>query len=253
MWGAPFPRTPAGRPRFDVGPAGFGFDDLTAVEGEDLVASGGDLRPATLLEAYRHGFFPMGLGGGGRGPLGWWSPDPRGVLRPERVHVSRSLRRSLRRFEVRVDTAFDEVVAGCADPSRSGAWITTEVAAAYGRLHRLGWAHSVEVWCGGELAGGLYGLSLGGLFAAESKFHRVTDASKAAVVALADLLTADGVRGRLVDVQWRTDHLATLGIEEVPRPAYRVLLSTALARPVPPLLEAAGPARPERPNDYDGG
>nr|WP_179756124.1 leucyl/phenylalanyl-tRNA--protein transferase [Kineococcus aurantiacus] len=226
---------------------------MAVEDGEDLVASGGDLDAATLLEAYRHGFFPMGLGGGGRAPLGWWSPDPRGVLVPERVHVSRSLRRSLRRFEVRVDTAFDDVVAGCADPSRPGAWITAGVARAYGRLHRLGWAHSVEVWCDGALAGGLYGVGLGGLFAAESKFHRVTDASKAAVVALADLLTADGVRGRLVDVQWRTGHLATLGVEEVARPVYQRLLSTALALPVPPLLEPAGPARPDRPNDYDGG
>ncbi|WP_432511864.1 leucyl/phenylalanyl-tRNA--protein transferase [Kineococcus sp. SYSU DK001] len=242
MWGAPFPRTPSGRPRAHVGPARFGFEDLRTEDGEDLVASGGDLHPATLLDAYRNGFFPMGLGGGGRGPLGWWSPDPRGVLVPERVHVSRSLRRSLRRFEVRLDTAFDAVVAGCADPSRPGAWITGEVAHAYGRLHRLGWAHSVEVWQDGELVGGLYGVSLGGLFAAESKFHRVTDASKAAVVALADVLVADGAGGRLVDVQWRTDHLATLGVEEVPRGAYRAMLRTALARPVPPLLD--GPELP---------
>lgn len=240
MWGAPFPRTPAGRARADVGPARFGFEDLRTEEGQDLVASGGDLHPATLLDAYRHGFFPMGLGGGGRGPLGWWSPDPRGVLVPERVHVSRSLRRSLRRFEVRLDTAFDAVVAGCADPSRPGAWITGEVARAYGRLHRLGWAHSVEVWRDGELAGGLYGVSLGGLFAAESKFHRATDASKAAVVALADVLVADGVPGRLVDVQWRTDHLATLGVEQVTRSSYRTMLGVALARPVPPLLDGPG-------------
>ncbi|WP_432541112.1 leucyl/phenylalanyl-tRNA--protein transferase [Kineococcus sp. SYSU DK002] len=242
MWGAPFPRTPPGRSRFDVGPARFGFEDLRTEEGEDLVASGGDLHPATLLDAYRHGFFPMGLGGGGRGPLGWWSPDPRGVLVPGRVHVSRSLRRSLRRFEVRLDTAFDAVVAGCADPARPGAWITGGIALAYGRLHRLGWAHSVEVWQDGELVGGLYGVSLGGLFAAESKFHRVTDASKAAVVALADVLVADGVGGRLVDVQWRTDHLATLGVEQVPRSAYQAMLRTALARPVPPLLD--GPELP---------
>ncbi|NAZ74550.1 leucyl/phenylalanyl-tRNA--protein transferase [Kineococcus sp. T13] len=213
------------------------------------MATGGDLSPGTLLEAYRHGLFPMGLGGGGRGPIGWWSPDPRGVLRPERVHVSRSLARSLRRFEVRVDTAFDEVVAGCADPARPGAWITPRVADAYGRLHALGVAHSVEVWCDGELAGGLYGVLLGGLFAAESKFHRVRDASKAAVVALADLLRADGAAGRLVDVQWRTEHLATLGVEEVARASYLRMLGAALALPVPPVFAA----RPERPNDYDGG
>jgi leucyl/phenylalanyl-tRNA--protein transferase len=257
VWGAPLPQGPRGRRRRDPGPAHFGFADLGVEEGEDLAASGGDLEPATLLEAYRHGFFPMGLGGGGRGPLGWWSPDPRGVLVPDRVHVSRSLRRSLHRFEVRVDTAFDAVVEGCADPRRSGAWITAEVARAYSRLHRLGWAHSVEVWCEDELAGGLYGLSLGGLFAAESKFHRVTDASKAAVVALAQLMSADGVTGRLVDVQWRTEHLSTLGVDEVDRSSYLRLLRAAQALPVPRVFSAvrspSDAARPERPIDYDKG
>lgn len=253
MWAAPLPADGRGARRRDPGPAPFDFADLVLEAGEDLVAAGGDLAPATLLEAYRCGFFPMGLGGGGRGPVGWWSPDPRGVLVPGRVHVSRSLRRSLRRFEVRVDTAFDEVVAGCADPARPGAWITGEVARAYGRLHRLGWAHSVEVWCRGELAGGLYGVSVGGLFAAESKFHRVTDASKAAVVALAQLMAADGVEGRLVDVQWRTGHLATLGVEEVDRAAYLRALGVARALPVPPVFGPASPARPERRIDYDGG
>lgn len=253
VWALAPPREPVGRERFDVGRSRFAFGDVSVEEGEDLVAAGGDLQPATVLEAYRSGLFPMGLGGGGRGPLGWWSPDPRGVLVPEDVHVSRSLRRSLRSFEVRLDTAFDDVVAGCADPSRQGAWITEEVARAYGRLHRLGWAHSVEVWRDGRLVGGLYGISLGGLFAAESKFHRVTDASKAAVVALAEVMTSDGVSGRLVDVQWRTEHLATLGVQEVSRGAYLSALSTALARPVPRPLRPAGPARPDRPNDYDGG
>jgi leucyl/phenylalanyl-tRNA--protein transferase len=230
-------------------PARFDFADLQPEPGEDLVAAGGDLEPATLLAAYAAGYFPMGLGGGGRGPVGWWSPDPRGVLVPERVHVSRSLRRSLRRFEVRVDTVFADVVAGCADPGREGAWITPEVAAAYQRLHELGWAHSVEVFEDGELAGGLYGLSLGGLFAAESKFHRTTDASKAAVVALAAAMTADGVPGRLVDVQWRTEHLATLGVQEVPRGRYLQLLGRALVLPVP----APFSARPDGCTSYDEG
>jgi leucyl/phenylalanyl-tRNA--protein transferase len=237
------------RPRAALPPARFDFADLTPEPGEDLVAAGGDLQPATLLAAYAAGYFPMGLGGGGRGPVGWWSPDPRGVLRPEHVHVSRSLRRSLRRFEVRVDTAFADVVAGCADPAREGAWITPEVAAAYQRLHELGWAHSVEVFEDGALAGGLYGLSLGGLFAAESKFHRTTDASKAAVVALAAAMTADGVPGRLVDVQWRTEHLATLGVQEVPRGRYLRLLGEALVLPVP----APFSARPDGCTSYDEG
>ena len=152
----------------------------------------------------------------------------RGVLPLDGLRVSRSLRRSLRDFEVRVDTCFDAVVAACADPRREAGWITRDVAAAYGELHRLGWAHSVEVWRDGELAGGLYGVSIGGLFAGESMFHRVTDASKAALVALVRLLTADGVPDRLLDVQWVTPHLASLGAVEVPRAAYLRSLETAL-------------------------
>ncbi len=131
---------------------------------------GADLEPGTLLLAYRRGLFPMGLGRRGARPIGWWSPDPRGILPLERFHVSRSLRRSMRRFEIRVDTAFDRVVAGCADPGRDGRWITPSVAGAYRELHRLGWAHSVESWADGELAGGLYGVAIGGLFAGESMY-----------------------------------------------------------------------------------
>ena len=217
----------------DPGPSRLDFAGLRPRRGEDLVAAGGDLRPATLLAAYRAGYFPMGLGRRGTGPVGWWSPDPRGVLLPGEVHVSRSLRRSLRRFEVRVDTAFREVVLGCADPGRPGAWITPGVVEAYAELHRLGWAHSVEVLEDGELVGGLYGVCLGGLFAAESKFHRATDASKAAVAALASIMSADGAAGRLVDVQWRTEHLATLGVREVRRGEYLALLAAALDAPAP--------------------
>jgi leucyl/phenylalanyl-tRNA---protein transferase len=209
--------------------------DVMADRGEDLVGIGADLEPGTLLSAYRRGLFPMGVGAGGRPPLGWWSPDPRGLLPLDGVHVSRSLRRAVRGFEVRVDTAFEDVVRGCADPSREGRWITPPVAAAYQRLHELGWAHSVECWRDGELAGGLYGVAIGGLFAGESMFHRVRDASKVAVVALVDLLCAadDGGR-RLLDVQWRTDHLATLGVVEVPREEYQRRLEVALRLPLPP-------------------
>lgn len=191
--------------------------------GEELVGVGADLEPGTILAAYRTGLFPMGLGQAGGPPLGWWSPDPRGVLLPGDLHVSRSLRRSARRFEIAVDTAFAKVVAGCADPSRSGAWITPAIAAAYGRLHGLGWAHSVEVWEQGSLVGGLYGLAVGRLFAAESKFHRRTDASKVALWALVELLSEDG-EPWLLDVQWQTPHLATLGVREVPRTTYLALL-----------------------------
>lgn len=204
---------------------------VTAPPGEDLVAVGADLAPGTLLAAYRVGAFPMGVGRHGRRPLGWWSPDPRGVLHPSDLRVSRSLRRSVRRFELRVDTAFDDVVAGCADPARDGRWITPEIADAYRLLHALGWAHSVETWRDGRLVGGLYGVAVGGLFAGESMFHRETDASKAALVGLVALLRADGDPRRLVDVQWRTAHLATLGVTEVPRQRYLRLLERALTAP----------------------
>jgi len=204
------------------------FDPLAAPPGEDLVAVGGDLQPGTLLAAYRAGLFPMGVGPHGAAPLGWWSPDPRGVLPLDGLRVSRSLRRSARRFEVRVDSAFDAVVAACADPRREGSWITPEIAEAYGDLHRLGWAHSVECWREGRLAGGLYGLAIGGLFAGESMFHRETDASKVAVVALVELLARDGDSRRLLDVQWRTEHLAGLGVVDLPRVEYLRRLRSAL-------------------------
>lgn len=199
--------------------------------GEDLVAVGADLEPGTLLSAYRAGLFPMGLGRNGARPLGWWSPDPRGVLMPGGLRVSRSLRRSVRRFRVTVDTAFADVVAGCADRRREGRWITHDIAGAYLSLHEMGWAHSIEVWRGRELVGGLYGLAIGGLFAGESMFHRATDASKVALVTLVERFTADGDSRRLIDVQWSTPHLASLGVVEVPRLTYAGLLSEALSAP----------------------
>lgn len=199
--------------------------------GEDLVAVGADLAPGTLLAAYRAGLFPMGLGRHGSRPLGWWSPDPRGILLPGGLRVSRSLRRSLRRFQVTADAAFADVVAGCADRRREGRWITRDISDAYLALHEMGWAHSVEVWRGRELAGGLYGLAIGGLFAGESMFHRSTDASKVALVALVERFTADGDPRRLVDVQWSTPHLASLGVVEVPRQTYAGLLAEALEAP----------------------
>ena len=194
---------------------------------------GADLAPGTVLAAYRRGMFPMGLGEHGAAPMGWWSPDPRGVLLPGGLRVSRSLRRSMRGFEVTVDRAFAAVVAGCADPAREGRWISPAVVAAYGELHGLGWAHSIEVWQDGVLAGGLYGLAVGGLFAGESMFHRRTDASKAALAALVERVTADGHPDRLIDVQWRTDHLASLGVVEIPREAYLDRLGRALPVALP--------------------
>ena len=190
---------------------------------------GADLEPGTLLAAYRRGIFPMPLEE--LAEPGWFSPDPRGVLPLDGVHVSRSLRRSLRRYAVTTDRAFADVVAGCAAPGRRGGWITAEVAAAYARLHALGWAHSVEVWdADGTLAGGLYGVEVGGLFAAESKFHVRTDASKVAVVALAGRLRGAG-GPRLIDVQWTTPHLERLGARDVPRRAYLAALDVALTLP----------------------
>lgn len=218
----------------DPGRASYRFDLARVEAGQDLVAVGGDLRPATLLEAYRGGVFPMGLGEGGSGLMGWWSPDPRGILRPADLRVSRSLRRSARRLQVTVDQAFTDVVRGCADPDRDRGWITPRIARAYRRLHRLGWAHSVEVWSDGRLVGGLYGVAIGGLFAGESMFHVVPDASKVALVALVDLLSRDRDPRRLVDVQWATDHLVSLGATEVPRPEYLRLLNRAMQAPPPP-------------------
>lgn len=208
--------------------------DLSQVEpGEDLVGVGGDLRAGTLVAAYRQGVFPMGLGEHGARPMGWWSPDPRGVLLPGAVHASRSLRSSLRRFEMRVDTAFHEVVLACADPAREGRWITDEIVDAYVELYALGWAHSIETWQDGELVGGLYGVCVGGLFAGESMFHRVRDASKAAVVAMAGYVFADANPDRLIDVQWATDHLRTLGVVTIPRQEYLERLAVAVTLPPP--------------------
>lgn len=197
------------------------------------MAVGADLEPGTILEGYRHGLFPMGLGRQGGRPLGWWSPLRRGVLLPGDFHCSRSLRRSAKRFEVTLDEAFSEVLAGCADSSRPGHWITREVASGYTRLHELGWAHSVEVWEHGHLVGGLYGVAVGGLFAGESMFHRATDASKVAVQSLVEVCFADDAEGRVIDVQWQTPHLATLGVRELTRADYLERLPQALALPVP--------------------
>ncbi len=202
-------------------------------DGEDLIGIGADLELGTLYEAYSIGVFPMGIGDHGSEPIGWWSPDPRGVLRPSELKVSRSLRKSLPRFEIRVDSAFGAVVAACASPDREGRWITPQIATAYLALHEAGWAHSVETWQGGELVGGLYGVAIGGLFAGESMFHRVRDASKAALVGLRDLLVADKDPRRLIDVQWQTPHLATLGVREMSRATYLAMLPDVLRAPLP--------------------
>lgn len=196
---------------------------------QDLVGVGLSLDSGTLLRAYGAGLFPMGLGRDGGSPMGWWSPDPRGVLLPGMLRVSRSLRKSMRSFEFTRDAAFEDVVTACADPTRQGRWITPPIAEAYLRLHQEGWAHSVEVWRGGVLVGGLYGVAIGGLFAGESMFHHVRDASKAAFVALADQVFSGAGDTRLIDTQWRTDHLATLGVVAIRRADYLRRLPGALA------------------------
>jgi leucyl/phenylalanyl-tRNA--protein transferase len=205
--------------------------DEDGQDGSDLVAIGADLQPGTLLAAYRTGLFPMPEG---RRSVGWWCPARRGVLELADLRISRSLRRSLREYDVRIDTDFEQVIAACADPRRAHGWIDRRIQDAYVELHRLGWAHSVEAWRDGRLVGGLYGVAIGGLFAGESMFHHERDASKAALVGLVQHLGTDphGTEGhRLIDVQWATPHLRSLGVTDRPRAAYVGGLSELLAVP----------------------
>jgi leucyl/phenylalanyl-tRNA--protein transferase len=200
----------------------------------EVVGFGADLEPGTLLAAYRSGVFPMPVR---RGVVAWWAPDPRGIipLQPEALLISRSLRRSCRRYEIRVDSAFDDVIEACAELPRHGAWIDSHIKAAYRRLHSLGWAHSVEAWDpDGRLAGGLYGVAIGGLFAGESMFHLQTDASKVALVALVGLLRGAGAG--LLDVQWATPHLKSLGAVEISRSEYLGRLREAVTLPQPEMF-----------------
>ena len=206
----------------------FAFPDPARADAEGLLARGGDLEPGTLITAYRRGIFPWPYG---EETMLWWSPDPRAILPLDALHVSRSLARTLRqqRFRLTLNTAFAMVIEGCA--AREETWITPAMRAAYLRLHGLGWAHSLEVWGGdGALAGGLYGVAVGGLFSAESMFHRVRDASKVAVVALVEHARRVGVT--LLDVQVPSPHLASLGALAIPRDDYLARLRTALERPV---------------------
>jgi leucyl/phenylalanyl-tRNA--protein transferase len=183
--------------------------------------------PALLVRAYREGIFPMGLEDG---DLGWFSPDPRGILPLETFHVPSRLARVVRHgtFEVRVDTEFEGVMRACATREDEGTWITDEIVESYVALHRLGLAHSVEAWRCGALVGGLYGVHLGGAFFGESMFHRETDASKVALAALVDRLIRRGFT--LLDVQWVTPHLEQFGAVEIPRAKYLVALKNALTR-----------------------
>ncbi len=212
----------------DPGPCRWVIPSPLDADPEGLVGVGADLSPATLLAAYRAGLFPMPVGR--RKVLAWWSPDPRGILPLDGLRVSRSLAKSARGLTTTVDGAFTQVLHACADPRRPGGWITDEIRGAYLELHRLGWAHSVEAWTPeGELAGGLYGVCIGGLFAGESMFHRRRDGSKVALVGLVERLRAGGAT--LLDVQWTTPHLASLGAVEIPRVDYLDRLAIAVAQP----------------------
>jgi leucyl/phenylalanyl-tRNA--protein transferase len=212
-------------------------------EPNGLLAAGGDLTPERLLAAYSQGIFPWYEAGQ---PILWWSPDPRAVLWPDELRVSRSLRRSLhkRGFEVRIDTAFDAVVAGCAAPRGYGAgtWITPEMAGAYGRLHALGWAHSFETWRDGTLVGGLYGVAMGRMFFGESMFARATDASKVALVRAVGFLRSAGIE--LIDCQVASAHTESLGATEIPRARFLELVADFCRPPVAPHAWRGMPAAP---------
>ena len=208
------------------------FPSVDSASPEGLLAVGGDLRPERLLEAYRHGIFPWYSDDQ---PILWWSPDPRTVLFPDKLHISRSLKRSLRPglFNVTLDRCFRDVMQHCAGPRPQypdgGTWITAEMLEAYTRLHELGYAHSVETWQEGQLVGGLYGVAQGGAFFAESMFTRVADASKVALVSLVRQLHTWGFR--LMDCQQSSPHVMALGAEDITRRDFLDHLATALTLP----------------------
>jgi len=204
------------------------FLNPEAADADGLVGVGGDLSAQVLLHAYRHGIFPYY---DQTTPILWWSPDPRALFELDRFHVSRRLARTVRsgNFRITVNQDFAGVIAGCADRDE-GTWITPDMIEAYVRLHELGHAHSVEVWHQGQLAGGVYGVAVGGLFAGESMFHRVRDASKAALVFLVERLQERGFE--LFDIQFVTDHTASLGATTIPRREYLARLRKVVDRSV---------------------
>ena len=212
-------------------PRPYTFPPLEAASPEGLLAVGGDLNPDRLLSAYRQGVFPWFSDGQ---PILWWSPDPRAILYPADLHISRSLRKSLRTqgFAVTADRAFDHVIQRCAESrnAREGTWITSGMQEAYCTLYRMGYAHSVETWQNGQLVGGLYGLAIGKAFFGESMFSQITDASKTALVALSVSLTASGYH--FIDCQVVSEHLNSLGAKAVPRYRFSSELKQAVETPV---------------------
>ena len=207
------------------------FPDARTLPGDAPFAYGANYEPAVLIDAYRNGIFPWPYDDG---EVYWWSPDPRAVIFPDNLHVSRSLRQTLRRsgWRCTVDQAFGDVLAACSEPhDGADSWLTLEYMHGYRRLHDLGAAHSVEVWDGDDLVGGLYGVLSGAVFTGESMFRRRTDASKVALVALRDHLVARG--GTLIDCQLPTDHLMTMGAVAIPRSEFLDLLNDYRTRQIP--------------------
>jgi leucyl/phenylalanyl-tRNA--protein transferase len=206
----------------------FRFPHAGRADDEGLLAVGGDLKPGTLLLAYRNGIFPWTTH-----PVTWWSPDPRTIIEMDGLHVSRSLRRVIHRrvFTVSFDRAFTQVMEECAAsrPGREETWISPQFIAAYSRLHSLGYAHSVEVWRGERLVGGLYGVSIGGFFAGESMFSTEPNASKAAMAAVFGRLRTRGYA--LFDCQLKNPHLSSMGAIEIPRAEYLRRLAEAVEKP----------------------
>lgn len=226
-------------------PTAWHFPPVEEADPDGVVGVGADLAPETLIHAYRNAMFPMPAGGD---DIGWWSPPQRGVLEFGDLRVSRSLRQSCRKYAITVNEAFDQVIAACALVPRDGGWISPAILTAYTRLHRLGWAHSIEIWHESELVGGLYGVQVGGLFAGESMFHLARDASKVALVGLVSGLEACGAA--LLDVQWSTDHLATLGVREITRREYLERLRTALRCDATSLAALSGKNSLEKTPEY---
>lgn len=225
-----------------IGENVWAFPRAETADDHGVVAIGADLEPETIIGAYRLGLFPMPISQSvlGRGEtIGWWSPRERGVLMLDELRVTRSLRRSCRRYQVTINQAFDDVTDACANSDREGDWISPGILAAYRRLHRLGWAHSIEVWDDASLVGGLYGIQLDGLFAGESMFHRGADASKVALVAL--VAAFETIGGVVIDTQWHTDHLATLGVRKITQGDYSGRLEQALASEVESLAKNPDP------------
>lgn len=205
-------------------PSVWDFPLLSQMPKDDLVILGADLKPETLIDSYKHGIFPMHVEIGNKKEIGWWSPQRRGVLPLNKINISKSLTKSMKKFHVTFDQAFDSVIDGCGDDKRPQGWINKEIKIAYKKLFDLGYVHSVEVWNKKEeLVGGLYGVEVNGLFAGESMFHKETDASKTAMIYLVKKLKEAGGE-RIFDVQWQTPHLKSMGVIQISREKYLSIL-----------------------------